>query len=219
MFNFDDWLAGVETPAEAVTIYQKPGLIPRIEVLKESIEYNQERSLGDSDPKEELLKLEEELENSRTVWYMSPITQETRQAIEKAIPTPRMPKNLRFNDPIPQLSQRATEKQSEAFVGAWTAYQIAKQEWDQDHEEELAEFQLEILDAATKQGAEMIAQSVTYIETADGKRSPVKLTAAQILELQRKIGEPQIGLLVEAMNRISQEVPEAPDPTMLGANS
>lgn len=212
-FDFAEWLAGVEEPAEAVTIYQKPGLVAQIAALQESLPpegAKVERGLGDADPQQKLKDLREALAASRTVWYVSPLTREDEQAIEAAFPEPAPPPV--FPDDPPQLATRATEAQSRAFTDGWAAWQEAKGRWEAEHADQLTAWKAEAEDVSLKRGAARLAQSISWIE-AGGQREQPHLTGDDILALERKLGQPQISLLVEALDRVNSEPPAEPDPT------
>ena len=66
-------------------------------------------------------------------------------------------------------------------------------------------------DVATDRGAERLARSLVAIEEGDVKRD-VRWTADQIKQLRRRIGGPQLGLLIDAMQQANTKAPEVPDP-------
>ena len=66
-------------------------------------------------------------------------------------------------------------------------------------------------DVATDRGAERLARSLVAIEEGDVKRD-VRWTAEHIKQLRRRIGGPQLGLLIDAMQQANSTPPKEPDP-------
>ena len=75
----------------------------------------------------------------------------------------------------------------------------------------MADHQRRLVDVYNDRGAERLARSLVAIEEGDVKRD-VRWTADQIKQLRRRIGGPQLGLLIEAMQEANTKAPEVPDP-------
>lgn len=217
-FDFNDWLSGVETPAETVTIFEKPLLVGAIHDLKEELAAtppNTDRAIGDPDVHGDLQKriaaLSEELAASKATFYVSAVSPEDDAAIFRAHPDPA--KTVVFDEKPPRLGANATEAQSQAYLKAWAAFETRQQMWLEEHAQELEEWRIAAQEVAAKRGAERLARAITYIRRAgQEEKQRVNLSADNIQALQHKIGQPQMGLLVEALERVSSQVPEDPDP-------
>ena len=216
LFDFNDWLDGIETPAEGVTVYQKPGLIGRLAKLQETIDElppNKEQTIGEVSPQAEVERLRREIAASKTVWYISPLTREDEQAVEEAYPEPEL--GIKFEEKPPRLADRATKEQTDAFLAAWGSFKELQKAWEVENADVIEEFQRKIQQVALDRGATRIAMSVNYIETFDTNGVPtlrkVSLSADDVKAAERKLGQAQMGLLVEALERVSTKVQE-PDP-------
>jgi hypothetical protein len=208
MFDFADWINGVETPAETVVVFQKPGLIAEIARVQDEPEPI-EAVLGEAGKAGKLARLHAELQASKSIWYISPLHRDTEKAILKQFPDVSMP---RFAVSPPVLADRANDRQSEAFIGAFEAWKFKQEQWLAENAEAVNAATEEMQQVALMRGAARLAAAVTYIEV-QGEKHSAQLTPQDIIELERQLGSPQVELLVEALNRVSTEAPQEPDPT------
>ena len=218
LFNMNDWLEGIEQPAEGVTIYQKPGLIAQLAKAEEALAAAKsvptELAMGEVSPAAKVAELRRMIAQSKTVWYVSPLDRETEKALRRQHPEPKLAET--FDVPPPRLADRANVEQSIAFQAAIGAWKIEHDQWNRAHAQMLEEYQEALEQYQLALGYARIAASVTYIETFDeagnSTRRAVSMTPEQIKKAEDRLGQPQIQLIVEAMDRVATEVPSEPDP-------
>ena len=211
MLNFEEWLSGVRSPVESVHIYKRPDLIAELGKLRDLKERGLkpelfEGTLGDPSRYD---TVRGELEASLAIFNFAPIDDSDEDAIIAAHPEPEG--RPLFREAPPALPQRATEKQSEAFLAAHKAWQDRKESWTERHADEIANWSRNFNQVLSSRGAERLARSLVSIDEG-GEVTEVRWTAEQIRQLKRRIGNPQMGLLIEAMNRACTKPPEEPDP-------
>ena len=80
-----------------------------------------------------------------------------------------------------------------------------------ENHEAIADYQRRLVDVYNDRGAERLARSLVAIEEGDVKRD-VRWTAEHIKQLRRRIGGPQLGLLIDAMQQANTAPPKEPDP-------
>lgn len=209
--SFEEWLSGVRAPVTTAHIFKRPDLIAelgKLQGLKERGQHPElfEPTLGE---RSRLDQVRRELEESLVIFHFAPIDEDDDRAVLAAHPDPDG--EPVFSEAPPALPQRATDKQSEAFLAAHRAWQERKEAWARENREVIADYQRRLTDVATDRGAERLARSLVAIEEGDVKRD-VRWTADQIKQLRRRIGGPQLGLLIEAMQEANTKAPEVPDP-------
>ena len=209
--NFEEWLGGVRAPVTTAHIFKRPDLIAELDKLQDLKERGQhpelfEPTLGE---RSRLDQVRRELEESLVIFHFAPIDEGDDRAILAAHPDPDG--EPVFAEAPPALPQRATDKQSEAFLAAHRAWQERKEAWARESREAIADYQRRFTDVATDRGAERLARSLVAIEEGDVKRE-VRWTADQIKQLRRRIGGPQLALLIEAMQEANTRAPQVPDP-------
>ena len=209
--NFEEWLSGVRAPVTTAHIFKRPDLIAELGKLQDLQERGQhpelfEPTLGE---RSRLDQVRRELEESLVIFHFAPIDEDDDRAILAAHPDPDG--EPVFSEAPPALPQRATEKQSESFLAAHKAWQERKEAWARENREVIADHQRRLVDVYNDRGAERLARSLVAIEEGDVKRD-VRWTADQIKQLRRRIGGPQLGLLIEAMQEANTKAPEVPDP-------
>ena len=209
--NFEEWLGGVRAPVTTAHIFKRPDLIAELDKLQDLKERGQhpelfEPTLGE---RSKLDQVRRELEESLVIFHFAPIDEDDDRAILAALPDPDG--EPVFSEAPPALPQRATDKQSEAFLAAHRAWQERKEAWARENREVIADHQRRLVDVYNDRGAERLARSLVAIEEGDVKRD-VRWTADQIKQLRRRIGGPQLGLLIEAMQEANTRAPKVPDP-------
>lgn len=209
--NFEEWLGGVRAPVTTAHIFKRPDLIAELGKLQDLKERGQspelfEPTLGE---RSRLDQVRRELEESLVIFHFAPIDEDDDRAILAAHPDPDG--EPVFSEAPPALPQRATEMQSEAFLAAHKAWQARKEAWARENREAIADHQRRLVDVYNDRGAERLARSLVAIEEGDVKRD-VRWTADQIKQLRRRIGGPQLGLLIEAMQEANTRAPKVPDP-------
>lgn len=217
-FDFDSWLIDAQPAQTSVVILQRPDLLAAYQEWQER--WTQASKEGgdidrDLSQPSALLALHHEgeqllneLRAARSIWYLRAIDREDEAAIQKAFPLPEAP--VRFQRRIPTMADRPTEAQSLAFTMAWTAYTEAKARWEEENEPVLAPWRQEYEDAVITRAAERIARSLVKIEQ-NGKTARPRLTADQVKELEKRIGQPQIGMLMQAVERVTTQAPSDPE--------
>ena len=209
--NLEEWQGGVRAPVTTVHIFKRPDLIAELGKLQDLKERGQSPELFESTigERSKFDQVRRELEESLVIFHFAPIDEDDDRAILAAHPDPDG--EPVFSEAPPALPQRATDKQSEAFLAAHKAWQARKEAWARENHESIADYQRRLTDVATDRGAERLARSLVAIEEGDVKRD-VRWTADQIKQLRRRIGGPQLGLLIEAMQEANTKAPEVPDP-------
>ncbi len=209
--NFEEWLSGVRAPVTTAHIFKRPDLIAELGKLQDLKERGQHPELFESAIGEQsrLDQVRRELEESLVIFHFAPIDEDDDRAILAAHPDPDG--EPVFAEAPPALPQRATDKQSEAFLAAHRAWQERKEAWARENREVIADHQRRLVDVYNDRGAERLARSLAAVEEGGVKRD-VRWTADQIKQLRRRIGGPQLGLLIEAMQQANSTPPKEPDP-------
>lgn len=215
--DFDAWLAGASITTTSVDILQNPALLGEYEAWRRryrrardassGVEY----SVGESDPVK-LLEAEgqallDQIEEARSTWYLRALTHEDDRAILAAHPDPEAPTG--FTESPPRMVASPTEAQAKAFSQAWEAYRARESRWVSDNRPALEAYAEQVRAVAESRGAERIARAVTRIEQS-GRTISERVTAEQAAGLPARIGEAQVKVLVAAIERASNEVPEVP---------
>ncbi len=115
----------------------------------------------------------------------------------------------RFTGKIPSVQPNPTETQAKAFLGMYASYEAQLNRWQDEHAEEIDAHRQATLAALQAQGAEKVARSVVRIEQA-GRTIADRITADQVIALQKRIGDPQIKVILAKINEVSENVPEVP---------
>ena len=214
--DFDAWLDGASLATVSVELLQNPSLLSEYEdwerrYLRAKTAPKVERSAADPDPVTALLAEGEELlarlEAARTVWHVRALTGDDRDAIMAAFPNPPAPEGFKENPP--RVVHSPTEAQAKAFSQGYEAYRERERRWVDAHHPELEAYGEAVKVAATLRGAEELARAVVRVKQA-GRVIAERITAEQAMQLAGKIGEAQLNVLVEAVNRACREVPEVP---------
>ena len=212
--NFDDWLSTATLSRASAEVLQRPDLLSLWDDLArrweraERVAAASERGIEDADPMAEMeteaTALLAEIEASRTVFHVRGILPADVEAIEAAHPIPTQP---RFTGKLPSVQQNATEAQSKAFLGMWESYRLQQERWESEHADELAEHRARTLEALRFRGAERVARATVKVEQG-GSEIASSLTVEQVLALADRIGEPQLLLILAAIDKASTAEPE-----------
>ncbi|HYP72810.1 MAG TPA: hypothetical protein VEP72_01880 [Microbacterium sp.] len=212
------WLSGATVAEASVDIYQRPDLLGRIEEWQRRYEraINEpatERSAGERDPIKALEaegeKLLDELEASKSVWYLRALSSEDEKAINEAHPLPESPPA--FTEKPPFLNPRPTEAQAKAFLGAHEAWQERHKQHTEEHKAEHEAYLHAATASLVSRGSEKIARTLARIEV-DGKVIAESITAEQAESLPAKIGEVQVGKILAAISKATEVEPQLPAP-------
>ncbi len=215
-FDIDQWLTHATVTQGSVEILQRPDLLARWEDLERRVERAQaeknvgERSAADTDPmlalRQEAEDLLQEIDASRTVFFVRALNDDDLSAIEAAHPVEKPPA---FTAKMPAVVQNPTEKQALAFLGMWESYKLQKEQWDRENTELLAAHRAKAMEGLKLRGAEKIARATVKI--VQGGRSTTKpLTADQVVSLSDKIGEVQTNRLLKKIDEVSAADPGVP---------
>lgn len=215
-FDFNQWLTEARVATRSVDILQRPDLIGEYEEWRRQYERAvaarpsvSERTLGEQDPVDVLeaqgRQLLAQIQAARTTWYLAALSDRTEKAVEAAYPLPESP--VVFDLALPVMADSATEKQADAFLGAWEAWKIAQARFVDDNAEVLVPFQAEWEEAQRNRQAERLARSVTAIR-AGGVLNKVRLTADQVLAMEATLGKAQVGKLLETLAHANDDDPE-----------
>lgn len=221
--DFDAWLAGATLAQSSVEVLQDGGLLARWDDLRARWERAEkadagERSISDADPLAELeieaRELLSEIEASRTVFVVRGLLPSDVKAIRAAHPVTDPP---RFTGKVPGVTQNPTEAQAKAYLGMWESYQLQRERWEADNAEAIDAHQAATAEALLLQGAERIARATVRIEQA-GQVIATRITAEQVVQLADRIGDPQIKLILAAIQKASEDAPEV-SPSFLSRHS
>lgn len=217
-FDFDQWLTESRVAQTSVEVLQRPDLLAEVEDWKrrmeraKSLPANPDRSFGEADPVEALKAegqaLIEQIRDSRATFYLAALDAKDERAIEAAHPMPDPP--VMFDRPLPELSDRATDAQAQAFLGAWDAWKQAKDEFISAHVDVLAPWQEQTERILELRGAERVARSVVSMKQ-HGVTTKLHLTAEQVLKMQETFGKPQMSLFIEALDKLKTNPPKEPE--------
>ena len=221
--DFDLWLANATLAQSSVEVLQDGGLLARWDDLKARWERAEkmdagERGIEDVDPlaglEVEARELLAEIEASRTTFVVRGLLPSDVKAIRAAHPVTDPPK---FTGKMPSVTQSPTEAQAKAFLGMWESYQLQRERWEADNAEAIEDHQAETAAALLLQGAERIARATVRIEQA-GRVIATRITAEQVVQLADRIGDPQITLILGAIQKASENAPEV-SPSFLSQHS
>lgn len=214
--DFDAWLAGASITTTSVDILQNPALLGEYEAWLRRYQRGKvidpgEYSMGEANP---IAALEAEgeallgrIEESRSVWHVRALTGDDDRAILAAFPDPAAPAG--FDEQPPKIAPSPTEAQAKAFSQGWQAWQVRQEKWLADHRADLDAYGEALRHIADQRGAERISRAVVRIEQS-GRTIATHVSAEQALTLPGKIGEAQVTVLMDAIRRASNEVPEVP---------
>ena len=213
--QFDAWLSGATLAQGSVDILQNPALLGEWEDLVRRHERAQHASkaeggiaddnpLGALEAEAELLLAR--IEASRTTFHVRALVPGDLDAILAAHPIKSGP---RFAGKVPPVQPNPTEAQAKAWLGMMDSYRIQREAWEAEHAEEIAAHREETRAAMTAQGAEKIARAVTRVEQA-GALVAERLTVEQVIAMSRRIGDTQLALIADAIDRVSTAAPEVP---------
>lgn len=213
--EFDQWLMGAGLPHASVEILQNPALLGEWDDLQRRYERvkaiaQAEGGITDSDPTGELEAEAEDLlarlEASRTTLHLRALTPDDLDAILAAHPVKPGPK---FDGKIPSVQPNPTELQAKAFLGMYASYEAQLNRWQEEHADEIDAHRQATMAALQAQGAEKVARSVVRIEQG-GRIVAERITAEQVIALQKRIGDPQIKVILAKIKEVSEGVPEVP---------
>lgn len=214
--DFDAWLAGASITTTSVDILQNPALLGEYEAWLRRYQRAKaidpgEYSMGEANP---IAALEAEgeallgrIEESRSTWHVRALTGDDDRAILAAFPDPAAPTG--FEEQPPKIAPSPTEAQAKAFSQGWQAWQVRQEKWLADHRADLDAYGEALRHIADQRGAERISRAVVRIEQS-GRTIATHVSAEQALTLPGKIGEAQVTVLMDAIRRASNEVPEVP---------
>lgn len=201
-FDLDDWIDGISPAQRAVTIYGRPDLFARYEILApriadlEKVVKDDEHAYSDE---EELAALYAEREDlyhaqhaSKTVWIVQALDDATTEAIWDECPVP---------DPLEEPA-RPVAPSDRAPAGAQAKHEAALTRYAAEHarwEKESAEHEKTRETAQRAQNLAFIAAAVVRIENADGVQVADGVSVAQLERLHAKPhGEAQLSQLLAA---------------------
>ena len=220
-FDFDAWLDGATVAEASVDIYANLQLLGRYQEWERRYEAAQslaevapdERSMGDDDPISELEaegeQILEGLRASKATWYLAALSSEDEAAIVEAHPIPAAP--VTFDEPYPTITTRPTEAQADAYLTAFRAREEQQNAFNVKHMTEIEAHNAAVQAVLEARGAEKIVRSFRRVE-AGGKVSTSPLTVAQAKALPSKIGEPQVSLILKAVDAATSAEPVIPAP-------
>lgn len=214
--NLTEWLAGATVAEAAVEIYRDAALLGRIEEWRARYDRagaagGDELGVGDDDPRSALeaegRALLDELEASKSVWYVRALSSDDEAAINEAHPLPEPPAT--FAEKPPFMQNRPTETQAKAFLKAYEAWQARRDQFAKEHEAEAEAYVKEATAAIIARGAEKIVRALARIEVA-GDAIAESITIEQAQALPVTIGEVQVGKILAAIDRATTAEPELP---------
>lgn len=217
-FDFNQWLTEARVATRSVDVIQRPDLIAdyqewqrrfdRAKLTQPAVE-KMERGIGDPDPiallEDEGRALLEQIQASRSTFYLSALSETDQKGIEAAFPLPDSP--VTFDLELPVLADGATEKQADAFLAAWDAWKVAQARFVDENAEILTKHQEAWNQANQDRNAERLARSITAIRQG-GELHKVRLSSDQVRVLAKKIGNPQVDRLIAALNAANTDDPE-----------
>ena len=222
--DFDAWLDGASLTTTSVDILQNPGLLGDYEDWRRRYERAKnashgELAAGEADPLKTLTAQGEDLlarvEQSRSTWHLRALTSDDDRAIIAAYPTPAAPAG--FDESPPKITTAPTEAQAKAFSQGYQAWERRQQLWLEAHRAELEEYGEALRLVADQRGAERLVRAVVKVEQG-GRTVADRITVEQALSLPGRIGEAQVKVLMAAVERASNAVPEVPiDPLSHGS--
>lgn len=214
--NLTEWLAGATVAEAAVEIYRDAALLGRIEEWQARYDRagaagDDELGVGDDDPRSALeaegRALLDELEASKSVWYVRALSSDDEAAVNEAHPLPERPAT--FSEKPPFMQNRPTETQAKAFLKAYEAWQARRDQFAKEHEAEAEAYVKAATAAIVARGAEKIVRTLARIEVA-GEVIAESITIEQAQALPTAIGEVQVGKILAAIDRATTAEPELP---------
>ena len=215
--NLTEWLAGATVAEAAVEIYRDAALLGRIEEWQ--ARYDRagatlavaEQGVGDDDPRAALeaegQALLDELEASKSVWYVRALSSDDEAAINEAHPLPERPAT--FDEKPPFMQNRPTDAQAKAFLKAYEAWQVRREQFAKEHEAEAEAYVKTATAALVARGAEKVVRCLSRIEVGGGVIAE-SITLEQAQGLAAAIGEVQVGKILEAIGRATTAEPDLP---------
>lgn len=214
--NLTEWLAGATVAEAAVEIYRDAALLGRIEEWQARYDRTgaaggDELGVGDDGPRSTIeaegRALLDELEASKSVWYVRALSSDDEVAINEAHPLPEPPAT--FAEKPPFMQNRPTETQAKAFLKAYEAWQARREQFVKEHETEADAYVKAATEAIIARGAEKIVRTLARIEVA-GEVIAESITLEQAQALPAAIGEVQVGKLLAGIDRATTAEPELP---------
>ena len=117
----------------------------------------------------------------------------------------------------PRKGQPAYDKPHVVAVVTEAERTQERERWEADNAEAIEKHQAETAAALLLQGAERIARATVRIEQA-GQVIATRITAEQVVQLADRIGDPQITLILGAIQKASENAPEV-SPSFLSQHS
>ena len=215
--DFESWLSGASATTTSIEILQTPALLGRYESWlrrynrARAADVGSERSASDPDPVKALeaegVALLDEIERSRSTWHVRALSGDDNRGIIEAHPDPVAPEG--FTEKPPRIVTSPTEAQAKAFSQGYEAWSHRQQLWVSENRAQLEAYGEALRQINVDRGAEKIARAVVRVEQG-GRVVTERVTAEQALALPARIGEAQVAVLLDAINRASTEVPEVP---------
>ena len=216
--DLNTWLAGATVTQASVDIYQRPDLLGKIEEWQRRYaraEKNApavlERGIDDPDPLADLTaegeRLFAELEASKAVWYVRALSSDDSDAIDEAHPEPTRPAS--FDEAPPVMQAKPTEAQSSAFLAAYEAWKERRAAFVEAQSVERDEYVRAMTRVLKARGAERIVRCLDRIEVG-GEVVTGSITIEQARSLPERIGEHQVGKIMEAIGQATNAEPDLP---------
>lgn len=216
--DLEAWLGGATVAEASVEVYQRPDLLARIEEWRRRYERAEqsdvgERSAGEEDPlaalEAEGEALVAELEASKSVWFLRALSSADEKAIDEAHPFPERPSV--FAEKPPFMQARPTEAQARAFSQAYEAWGVRKKMFDAEHAASMDAYVQGATSALIARGAEKIVRALSRIEVG-GEVIASSITLEQAMGLPARLGEVQVGKIIEAIDAATNLEPGVPAP-------
>ncbi|WP_102508092.1 hypothetical protein [Sanguibacter massiliensis] len=216
--GLEAWLGGATVAEAAVEVYQRPDLLARIEEWQRRYERAEqsdvgERSAGEEDPlaalEAEGEALVAELEASKSVWFLRALSSDDERAVNEAHPLPEKPET--FAEKPPFMQARPTDAQARAFTQAYLAWEERKRLFSVEHAAEADAYREAVTAALIARGAEKIVRALSRIEVG-GEVIATSITLDQAQSLPARLGEVQVGKILEAIDAATNLEPSLPAP-------
>ena len=216
--DLEAWLGGATVAESAVEVYQDGAAFGRYQAWEKEYEraaataaVAPEGSLDDEDPLAELEAegeaLLERLRDTRSTWFLRALSSDDEAAVNEAHPLPEPPAT--FAEKPPFMQNRPTETQAKAFLKAYEAWQARREQFAKEHEAEADAYVKAATAAIIARGAEKIVRALSRIEVG-GEVIATSITLEQAQSLPARLGEVQVGKILEAIDAATNLEPELP---------
>ena len=214
------WLAGAKITEHSTEIIQDGALMGRWDDWNRA--YNRakdqerlasgDRAAGDESALTKLVtegaKLIEQIDASRTVWYVRGLQADVIKAISEAHPMPEVTWP-RFDLPRPVYPDQPTEKQSEAYLTAVGVWEGAQEDHNQVHAGLMQAYAGEVGKVKDARTYERIARAFVRAEQ-NGEVVISALDADSVELIHKAIGDYSFGKIMSAIEKATVEPSEAP---------